>query len=1241
MYPRHSLLVPFFALLVLPVTARAQQPLSVAEKSNYQATARYAEVMDFCRRLADASPLVRLTEYGTSTQGRKLPLLVVADPPVANPAAAAKGKRLVVLASGAIHGGEVDGKEALLMLARDLTGKDRALLKNLIVLIAPVVNPDGAEKIAKTNRPEQNGPADGVGERANGQGFDLNRDFVKLETPEVQALARLFRRWDPALVLDTHTTNGSFHRYAITCDGPRHPAGDARLNTWVRETFLPEVGRRFEKETREKAFFYGDFGKGHKVWETYPPVPRYSTPYAGLRGRVGVLIESYSYAPYRERVRASYAFVRACLEYAGENKAAVAKVVGAARQGGDTIALRHRLVPFAESVTVLGFVEEQRDGKAVSTGKPRDYRVEFLGKAEPTLTVRRPYAYLFPASFPRVVENLQRHGIVVEELREDIELEVAAYRIDRVSRAAKPYQKHRLVQVEATPRKEIERLPAGTFMVRTAQPLGTLAAYLLEPQAEDGLCAWNFFDAALRQGEDYPVVRLLAAEPLTKGRVRPLAEDRTFNKPITFEALYGKVPPLSFTGNPVSGLTWLPDGEHFLQVKEGRLRKVRADTGQSVPFHDPDRLAAGLAKIPALTKGVARTLARGVGFTMNPQRTGSLFKYEDDLYYCNFDGTGAVRLTRTPGEEELASFSPDGKFIAFVRGHNLYVVDTRTGTERALTTDGTGVISNARADWVYFEEIFNRSWKAYWWSPDSGTLAFLRFDDRSVPKFTVVDHTQRQQQVEVTSYPKAGAPNPTVKLGVVSVAGGPVRWVDLSEYTETASLVIRAGFMADSERVYCYVQDRAQTWLDVCTAPREGGPLRRLFREKTQAWVEDPAAPHFLKDGSFLLTSERTGWKHLYHFDKEGKLLRPLTSGPWEVRTLHQVDEAAGWIYLSGTRDSHLATNLYRVKLDGSTIERLTRSKGDHRVNVGPTGKLFLDTCSDLDTPPQVRLHRTDGSVARTIDTNPVYIREEYQTGKVEFVKISTPDGFVLEGTVLKPPVFDATKRYPVWFMTYGGPHAPTIRDAWSPGYVRDQLLAQLGFVVFRCDPRSASGKGAVSTWTAYRRLGVQELKDIEAAIRWLTAHPWVDGSRVGMSGHSYGGFMTAYALTHSKLFAAGIAGAPVTDWRNYDSIYTERYMNTPQENPKGYDETSVVKAAKNLHGKLLILHGLMDDNVHVQNTVAFIQALQRADRDFDVMFYPRARHGIFGRHYQRLMVDFMKRTLRPEQGSAQAQPGK
>jgi dipeptidyl-peptidase-4 len=234
----------------------------------------------------------------------------------------------------------------------------------------------------------------------------------------------------------------------------------------------------------------------------------------------------------------------------------------------------------------------------------------------------------------------------------------------------------------------------------------------------------------------------------------------------------------------------------------------------------------------------------------------------------------------------------------------------------------------------------------------------------------------------------------------------------------------------------------------------------------------------------------------------------------------------------------------------------------------------------------------------------------------------------VLEAELILPPDLDITRKYPVWFTTYGGPHAPTVADSWAGGRMWDHALAREGFIVFHMDPRSASGKGAASAWTAYKHLGVQELEDIKTAINWLKQKPYVDGARIGMSGHSYGGYITSYAMTHCDLFAAGIAGAPVTDWRDYDSIYTERYMGLPQDNPDGYNVSSVVRAAGRLHGKLLILHGAIDDNVSLRNTMRLVEALESANKDFELMIYPSSRHGIFGQHYNKLQLDFIRRTL-------------
>ena len=848
-------------------------------------------------------------------------------------------------------------------------------------------------------------------------------------------------------------------------------------------------------------------------------------------------------------------------------------------------------------------------------------------KPEPEKSPEQPYAYLFPAKSKKLTEHLQREDIKVCELREDIELDVEVYRIDRIVRDKKEGKERRSFRLKTEHRQETKRFKAGTILVKTDQEQNDKVKELLDPTTQKKAIFRKLL-RRLKAAEDYPIVILNSYVPITHGTVCPLEEKRQFNKPITFETIYDPNDKVSFRGSPVSGLTWLQDGEHYLQVRDGRRYKVYAESGSSVLFFDPNELAEGLKSLPTMDEKTAESISKRNRPTMNPDRSAVLIDHENDLYYCTLDGKTAVRLTSSPGQEELRSFGPNGKFVAFVRDKNLYVVDVATQTERALTTDGGGLISNGQADWVYYEEVFGRNGHAYWWSPDSSAIVFIQFDDGPVNEFTVVNNTGKKQKVEDTPYPRAGEPNPNVRVGIVTTAGGPVRWVELDEYLEGAYLITGAGWMPDSKKIFFFVQDRVQIWLDINTASKRGGKSTRLFRETTDAWVDVPESPKFLTDGSFLLFSERTGWKHLYLYDKDGELKHAVTKGEWEVRGLEHVDEENGWIYITGTRDSHIAGNFYCAKIDGGKIKRLTKAPGDHRVNVSPDGRYFVDTWSNNSTPSKVALYGINGKKIRTLDTNPVYNRQEYRFGTYEQFQIEMSDAFLLEASLIKPPDFDRNKKYPVWFMTYGGPHAPTIRNTWSGGRARDHMLAQMGMLVFRCDPRSASGKGACSAWTAYKQLGVQELEDIEEAIEWLRDKPYVDDDRIGMSGHSYGGFMTAYALTHSKLFAGGIAGAPVTDWRLYDTIYTERYMDTPQNNPEGYEKTSVVKAAEDLQGELLIIHGATDDNVHIENTFKLVNALQRADKKFELMIYPRSRHGVGGMHYNRLVLDFIKNVL-------------
>jgi dipeptidyl-peptidase-4 len=644
--------------------------------------------------------------------------------------------------------------------------------------------------------------------------------------------------------------------------------------------------------------------------------------------------------------------------------------------------------------------------------------------------------------------------------------------------------------------------------------------------------------------------------------------------------------------------------------------------------------------VPGVTADDASRLSRQRSYVFAPDHTALLVTVGDDLFHWAFDTARVTRLTSTPGLEDEVTFSPDGRLVAFVRDHNLYVVDLQ-GRERALTTDGHSQLLNGRLDWVYQEEIYGRgTHRAYWWSPDGSRIAFLQLDEAPVPEFTVVDHIPYRQGAEITDYPKAGDPNPEVQLGVVRATGGDVLWVDTSKYAAADHLIVNVDWTPDSREVVFQVQDREQTWLDLNLGAAAKGTTSTILRETTKAWVSALGAPIWLKDGTFLWLSERDGWQHLYRYRRDGTLVGRVTSGDWECDIVYGVDEAAGLVYFAGTERSHIGRDVYRVKLDGSGLTRLTERAGTTSASFSPGLRMFVGTWSDVNTPHQARLHRADGTEVRLIDANEVQALKEYKLSKPEFVQVKTRDGFTLEAMLIKPVGFDPSRKYPVYQHTYAGPHAPQVRNSWGgTTMMYHHLLAQRGIAVWICDNRSASGKGAQSAWVAYKRLGETELTDIEECLDYLKQQPWVDGSRLGINGWSYGGFMVSYALTHSKSFAMGIAGGSVTDWRDYDSIYTERFMLLPQNNPDGYARTAPRHAAKNLHGELLLLHGLMDDNVHVQNTIQFAYELQKAGKPFEMMLYPKSRHGVTDpqlmKHMREKMLEFTLRTLKPDSSAA------
>jgi len=715
-------------------------------------------------------------------------------------------------------------------------------------------------------------------------------------------------------------------------------------------------------------------------------------------------------------------------------------------------------------------------------------------------------------------------------------------------------------------------------------------------------------------------------------------------KPLSIDVIYDPQTRVSFSSS-VPQVSWLDDGTYLQRRPGTSWQKVNAASGDTAPLYDAAAMESALAALPGVSRADASSASRAP-LEFNATYTSAVVTLDGDLYFYDFTSRRAARLTKQAGHEEEVSFSPNGELVAFVRDHNLYAVDVASARERALTTDGTAQVFNGLLDWLYQEEIYGRgNFKGYWWSPDSSRLAFLQLDERPVPEYTVTDHIPYRPALEVTDYPKAGDPNPLVRVGIAPAAGGSIVWADASAYSGMETLVVEVSWTPDSRQLEHQVQNREQTWLDMNLTDAATGRTRTLLRETTKAWVNNNGAPVWLKDGSFLWFSERTGFKHLYRYRDSGtgpaELVGAVTSGRWDVRRLHGVDEARGLVYFSSPEPSALDLQVYRIGLDGATRTRLSKTGGTHQATFSPSFSRYVDRWSDVTTPAQLRLHAADGAELRVIEASPVRALAEYRTSRPEFVQVKTRDGGSMDAMLIKPPDFNPERRYPVYQFTYAGPGASQVLNAWDgQSYMFYQLIAQSGVVVWVLDNRSASGRGVEAQWPVYGRLGEYELQDLEDGITWLKQQPFIDASRIVLSGWSYGGFMTAYALTHSTSWLAGVVGAPVADWRDYDSVYTERLMKLPKNNPDGYRRTAPRFAAAKLQAKLLLIHGTMDDNVHMQNSVQFAYELQRLGKPFEMMVYARQRHGfsdpLLIKHVHQLEYDFVMRAVAPPAAATQ-----
>jgi dipeptidyl-peptidase 4 len=612
-------------------------------------------------------------------------------------------------------------------------------------------------------------------------------------------------------------------------------------------------------------------------------------------------------------------------------------------------------------------------------------------------------------------------------------------------------------------------------------------------------------------------------------------------------------------------------------------------------------------------------------------------------------------ITRQAGRWDDPTLSPDGQRVAFVQKNDLYVMDLRTDRLMRITDDGSDTRLNGRLDWVYQEEVFGRgTFKAFWWSEDSRTLAFLRLENSHVRPFTITTGSTPQGETFVERYPKAGDPITAAELWATRLTDDHASAFSLvpvyAPPADLEMLIVRVGWRPGSRELIYEVTNRLQNeltlWRYDLDAAGEVKPTV-IMHERSDQWLELLELPHWLPSGDFLWLSDLpSGRRRLWRISGDGRSRVPLTPADFDVRELVAVDAVAGTAYLTGDlRRGTVGQQLYLVDVSSanepaSPLIRATFELPWHRVSFSDDKCWMIDRAGSLTQPTKTSLRRCDG---RADDASPLLLlhteelRFPGEPIEPQWSTIQTADGIELPGYLFPPrgaaDESDDPKKFPVLMEVYGGPLSPTVRDSWAaPRYLFHQMLADQGIGVLVVDNRSSGGRGLADAWAIHRRVGELETKDMLAAVEWLKTQDWVNADRIAIRGWSFGGFLTLHAMTHSDAFAAGIAGGSVSDWRNYDAIYTERYMGLPAENVAGYDATSPRKAAAKLKGRVLMIHGEVDDNVHLANTMQMADALQQAGITFDMMIYPGAAHSVHGAmpvyHLMQTTVDFLKREL-------------
>ncbi|MBX5460037.1 MAG: S9 family peptidase [Steroidobacteraceae bacterium] len=718
-----------------------------------------------------------------------------------------------------------------------------------------------------------------------------------------------------------------------------------------------------------------------------------------------------------------------------------------------------------------------------------------------------------------------------------------------------------------------------------------------------------------------------------------------------------------------------PDGRYVAYLRGGEENKDRLDLWAfDVPAKKHTRLVEAARLVPK-----ERPLSAEEEQRRERQRTSSLsgiLEYEfspdsrlllvplgGDLYVYDLRAkpeSAVRRITTTESFETDAHFSPGGRYVSFIRDQNLVVYDLTSGTERQITRDGGGLVSYGTAEFIAQEEM-NRD-TGYWWSPDDRRIAFTRVDESPVAEVERFEIYADEVKVVKQRYPAAGARNALVQLFVAELEGDD-RAVQMDLGADPDIYLARVDWFPDGNTLAVQRQSRDQKTLSLLRLDARSGRATELVTERSDTWVDLNSELTLLKSSpQFIWASRRTGHTHLYLYGNDGKLVRALTQGDWDVvgdageRAIRGVDERNGIVYFVANAETPLERHLYSVSLDGKAVpKKITQDAGWHSITMSRDARVFLDTFSTPERPPSLTLRSARGDTLSVLVENALtsehpyapYVSEHVPT---EFGTLKARDGQTLYYQLLKPRNLVPGERYPVIVDVYGGPGVQRVRRAWG-GYPRGnegffrQYLVQHGYVVFTLDNRGSGFRGVQFESALYKHMGSVEVQDQVTGVEFLKTLPYVDPSRIGVFGWSYGGYMALMCMMQAPdIFAAGVAGAPVTDWRLYDTHYTERFMSTPQENPEGYKSGNVLTYAPNLRGPLLIMHGMADDNVLFTHSTALFKRLQDLNKPFDMMTYPGSKHGMLrhadtGPHAYHTITRFFDTHLKPQTRTPTALP--